>query len=99
MFLDTLKTWLLGTRPSTSPRKVVRVRLSGWKQDGKGNWTTTKDSSFFARSYGMTNPREDWSTGWESYFTKKHGLGDTQSLRTLPQGKTDHLDAFFASLR
>ena len=86
--------------------------LSGWTQTkptaanlskyNKGastseNWWYLKTSTF-ALGYGRTNPKEDFSTAWESYFTYKYGLADGQGLARLSTAKFNHLDALFNSL-
>ncbi len=53
------------------------MKISGWtqKKPTSGSYTKSKDgewwyksSASFARDYGRTNPREDWSTTWQAYF-------------------------------
>lgn len=80
--------------------------LSGWTtssgsgkvKSGDGQWYHSSSASF-ALSYGKTNPREDWCTAWERYFTLYYSLPDTQSLKSIGTAKYNHLDAFFNSLR
>lgn len=81
--------------------------LSGWsntfstgKLKGKSTTETWyyNSSAMFALDYGRTNPREDWATAWERYFTLYFGLTDAQNLQSIGSAKYSHLDAFFASL-
>ncbi len=84
------------------------LQLSGWRQSpgaasqyvisDDGQWWYLR-SARFADDYGRTNPFEDWSSSWESYFTFRYGfLPDNQSLSLLPTAKTNHLDVFFNAM-
>lgn len=88
------------------------LKLSGWRdtrpsanvanQYSKGSSTKEDwwylNSASFASNYARTNPREDFAEAWQSYFVYEHGMTDTEGLTRLPKAKSDHLDAFFASL-
>ena len=62
-----------------------------------GGWWYLRGTGF-ALPYGRTNPYEDWSTAWESYFTYRYGLRDLQGEAVLPAGKTEALETFFTRL-
>ncbi len=90
------------------PRYRAWLQLSGWTPtrgptalyapSADGQWWHLR-SARFADAYGRTNPFEDWSSSWESYFTFRYGfLPDNQGLNVLPTAKTSHLDAFFTAL-
>jgi Ca2+-binding RTX toxin-like protein len=91
------------------PRYRDWLQLSGWRQtagalsqyanSSDGRWWYLRTARF-ADDYGRTNPFEDWSSSWESYFTYSYGfLPDNQGLNLLPALKTNHLDAFFNAMR
>lgn len=88
------------------------LQISGWRstapsssvasQYSKGidtdeNWWYLK-SATFARTYGKTNPREDFASSWESYFSRRYNITSTISTSALSSAKTAHLDTLFASL-
>ncbi|MBW3599309.1 MAG: hypothetical protein KY475_18820 [Planctomycetes bacterium] len=79
---------------STKPSAAT---LKNYSESGDGKWWHQKSVSF-ARSYGKTNPYEDFATSWESYFVFKHGMTNSLGVSKLPADKVAHLDSFFASL-
>jgi hypothetical protein len=93
-------TWLsrsgwTSTRPSTA-------NLPRYTQSTDGAWyfqsVSTPTDPRFVRSYGLTNPREQFATAWESYFAFNHGMTNTLGVTRLVSGQQSHLDSFFASL-
>lgn len=60
------------------------------------NWYFRANTSDFARSYGMSNPYEDYATTWETYFTYYYH-GTTLGNRVV-RAKFAALDAFFATM-
>lgn len=84
--------------------------LSGWRKTAPPASTASSyfrsgDSSqfylknaTFALNYGKTNSKEDFATAWESYFTTKYRLADTQGLRALSTAKFNYLDGLFNRL-
>jgi hypothetical protein len=88
------------------------LKLSGWRSSrpssseaSKYSMGTDEDEDWwhlktagFARSYGKTNPREDFASSWESYFVFKDKLTNSTGVVALPSAKTGHLDRFFSSL-
>ena len=90
------------------PHYQAWLQLSGWRQTAgaasqyvisdDGQWWYLRTARF-ANDYGRTNPFEDWSSSWESYFTFSYGfLPDNQGLSLLPTTKTNHLDVFFNAM-
>jgi len=61
------------------------------KSDDGGWWHN--ENALFARDYGKTNPKEDWSTCWEVAF---YGARAEQVKLTV---KMDELNAFFEAAR
>ena len=62
--------------------------LSGWRKDGKEyRYDRSKDN--FARSYGQTNPEEDWATSVEMFYA------DPDRLRRNAPDKFDYLSKLF----
>lgn len=70
---------------------------SSYSKSPKENWWHFK-SAAFGRSYGKTNPKEDFATAWESYFKTKYRLPDTQNIAALPSAKYNYLDGLLNRL-
>jgi hypothetical protein len=89
-------TWLQmsGWIPSPPHEPVMGVFTKSLDLNWKYLTTST-----FARHYGRTNPYEDFTTSWESYFTYRYGLSNVFNVARLSSAKSAHLDAFFNSLR
>ncbi|WP_406694320.1 hypothetical protein V5E97_24915 [Singulisphaera sp. Ch08] len=65
--------------------------------DDEEDWWYLK-SAKFARSYGKTNPREDFASAWESYFVFKYKLKNETGVVKLTSAKSKHLEDFYKSL-
>lgn len=84
---------------STDPKDTNKYRKG---TDTDENWWYLK-SATFGRDYGKTNPKEDWSTAWQSYFMFHNAastgglLPSTGAQSRLASNKLTFLDQFFNS--
>lgn len=79
---------------STAPGKA---ETSSYSKSPKENWWHLKAATF-GRSYGKTNPMEDFATAWESYFKTKYRLADALGASSLSTAKYNYIDGLLTRL-
>jgi hypothetical protein len=78
----------------------VLPKASGKSVSVDGDWLYDGTARFGREPYGMTNPREDWSTTWEAYYVNL-AYSTNPGVRgiynyTGMSGKFGLVSAFFA---